>query len=72
MMGIDRQISEIVSVETGNAHPPLEEWAIEVLERGLSQNLGDLGGREDFVANTRVRVTESDGTTWEGLTIIEE
>lgn len=65
-------ISEIVDVDSGEARPPLEEWKIDVVERGLSEDLGDLGGRESFVANTRVRVTEPDGSTWEGLTILEE
>lgn len=65
-------ISEIVATETGRAHPPLDEWKIDVLERGLAEDLGDIGGRETFVANARVQVTEPDGSTWEGLTIIEE
>lgn len=65
-------ISEIVDPDSGKAHPPLEEWKIDVLERGLSENLGDLGGREEFVANARVRVTEQDGSSWEGLAHLTE
>lgn len=71
-MGDYKSISEIVDSDSGEPHPPLDEWKIDVLEQGLSENLGDLGGREDFVANTRVRVTEPDGSTWEGLAVIEE
>lgn len=48
--------------------PPLADWEIEVLERDLNVNLGDVGGRESLVANARVRVTENDGTSWVGLT----
>lgn len=65
-------ISEIVRDDTGEAVPPLEEWDIEVIERSLSENLGDHGGREDVVANARVKVTEPDGSAWTGLTAIEE
>lgn len=71
-MGDYRRISEIIDVDSGEVRPPLNEWQVEVLERGLSEDLGDLGGREAFVANTRVRVTEPDGSTWEGLAIIQE
>lgn len=65
-------ISEIVRDDTGETVPPLEAWEIEIIERGLSENLGDLGGREDVVANARVKVTEPDGSAWTGLTVIEE
>lgn len=65
-------ISEIVRDDTGEAVPPLEEWEIEVIERGLSENIGDLGGREDVVANTRVKVTEPDGSAWTGLAVTKE
>lgn len=61
-------ISEIQRDDTRELVPPQKEWDIEVLERGLSVNLGDVGGRDEYVANARVRVTETDGTTWEGLT----
>lgn len=37
-----KTISEIVRDDTGEAVAPLEEWKIEVVERGLSKNLGDL------------------------------
>lgn len=67
-----KAISEIVPADGENAKPPKVEWEIHVIERGLSQNLGDLGGREPFIANARVRVTEPDGSSWEGLTIIED
>lgn len=63
-----KSISEIVDPDTGEARPPEEEWEIEVLELGLSVDLGDLGGREPYVANARVQVTEPGGETWEGLT----
>lgn len=65
-------ISEIVRDDTGEAVPPLEEWTIEVIERGLSENLGDFGGREDVVANARVKVTEPDGSAWTGLTELHD
>lgn len=65
-------ISEIVREDTGEVVPPLEEWSIEVIERGLSKDLGDLGGREPFVANARVRVIQPDGSAWTGLTQIQE
>lgn len=65
-------ISEIVPDNGPHSapQPPLKEWDLEVLETGLSDNLGKLGGRQDFVANARVRVTEQDGTSWTGLTIL--
>lgn len=71
MNGFD-SISEIVP-ENGprdGARPPLEDWGLAVLDRSLSVNFGGLGGRSDFVANARVRVTEDDGTSWTGLTIL--
>lgn len=64
-------ISEIVRDDTGEVVPPHEEWEIEVIERGNSENLGDLGGRESVVANARVRVTELDGSTWTGMVRVE-
>lgn len=66
-------ISEIVKCHSEglNAHPPLTEWDIEAIETGLTVTLGDMGGRESYVANARVRVTEEDGTTWTGVTRIE-
>lgn len=60
--------SEIIDPETGEPHRPLEDWDIEVLERGLSENLEDLGGRKPFVANARVRGTEPSGKSWVALT----
>lgn len=72
-MGEYDAISEIFP-ENGDPGPPtapLAEWDIEVLERGLSVELGDVGGREPFVANARVQVTEEDGSSWSGLTRIE-
>lgn len=65
-------ISEIFHEDTGEMTPPLDEWEIEVLERGLSEDLGDVGGRESFVANARVAVTEPDGKKWIGLTRLED
>lgn len=62
-------VSEIVR-EDGEWVRPLAQWDIEVLDRNLSVNFGDLGGRQDFVANARVRVTEEDGTSWTGLTLL--
>lgn len=66
------RISEIVPDNGPHTapQPPLEGWDLEVLETGLSNNLGKLGSRQDFVANARVRVTEADGTSWTGLTIL--
>lgn len=71
MNGYDN-ISEIVPENGpyGGARPPLENWDLTVLEHGLSVNLGDLGGRSNFAANARVRVTEEDGTSWVGLTVL--
>lgn len=66
------QISEIYRVDTEELLPPLEDWQIQVVDRDVSENLGDLGGREDFVANARVRVTEPNGSTWEGLAVVEK
>lgn len=65
-------ISEIVPEPAARsaAQPPLREWDLTVLERGLCADLGDVGGRRDFVANARVLVTEEDGTCWTGLTIL--
>lgn len=65
-------ISEIVpdNGPHSSPQPPRNEWDLEVLERGLSVNLGDLGRRQDFIANARIRVTEEDGTSWTGLTIL--
>lgn len=56
--------------EPGTPVSPAAEWDIEVIERELSVDLGDIGGREPFVANARVRVTEEDGSSWLGLTRI--
>lgn len=72
-MNSQSHISEIVPDNGPHTapQPPLEEWDLEVIESDLSVNLSDLGGRQDFVANARVRVTEADGTSWTGLTIIE-
>lgn len=64
-------ISEVFRPDTEELLPPLEEWEIEVLERGLSVELGDVGGRETFVANTRVRVSEPSGVEWEGYMRLE-
>lgn len=64
-------ISEIYREDTGELLPPLEEWEIEVVERGLSQDLGDVGGREPLVANARVHVTEPDGSQWSGVARVE-
>lgn len=64
-------ISEIYREDTEEFVPPLEEWEIEVLERDLREDFGDVGGREPFVANARVRVTEANGSTWEGLTRLD-
>lgn len=61
-------ISEIFHEDTREMTPPLDEWSIEVLERGLHEDLGDIGGREHFVANARVMVKEPDGNSWIGLT----
>lgn len=61
------RISEIRRQDTGELVPPEAEWEIEVIERGLSVSLGDIGGRANYVANARVRVTETDGATWEGV-----
>lgn len=49
---------------------PRPDWEISVLERDLHVNLGDLGGGGDYVADARVHVTEADGTSWTGLTIL--
>lgn len=65
-------ISEIWRPDTEELLPPLEEWRIEVEERGLQVDLGDVGGRESLVANARVEVTEPDGSTWTGLTRLRE
>lgn len=67
-----KTISEIYRVETEELLPPLEEWQIRVVERGLHEDLGDVGGREPLVANARVEVTESDGTAWTGLARVGE
>lgn len=67
-----KTISEIVRDDTGEVVAPLEEWEIEVVERGLAETLGDLGGHEPVVANARVKVTEPDGSAWTGLTVMEE
>lgn len=64
-------ISEIYREDTEEFVPPLEQWGIEVVDQGLHKEFADIGGREPFVANARVRVTESDGTTWEGFTRID-
>lgn len=64
-------ISEIYREETDEFVPPLETWEIEIVGRELHEDIGDIGGREPFVANARVRVTEPDGSTWEGLTRLE-
>lgn len=64
-------ISEIYREDTGELVPPLEEWQIEVLEQDLSEDLADVGGREPFVANARVRVTQPDGSTWNDLTALD-
>lgn len=63
-------IAEIYREDSKEFVPPLDEWEIEVVDRDLEDDLGDIGGRESFVANARVRVTEADGSTWEGLTRI--
>lgn len=67
-----QSISEIYREDIEEFVPPLEEWQIQVVDRDVSENLGDLGGRDDFVANARVRVTEPDGSSWEGLAVMEE
>lgn len=71
-MNSQSHISEIVpdNGPHATAQPPLHEWDVEMIESDLSVNLADLGGRQDFVANARVRVTETDGTSWTGLTIL--
>lgn len=50
--------------DSGEGLAPLEEWDIEVFERGLFVDLGEVGGREQFVTNVRRRVTEEDGARW--------
>lgn len=72
-MTTDHHISEIIPDNGPHTEPqpPRADWEIEVLERDLYLNLGDLGGRGDYVANARVHVTEDDGTSWTGLTILE-
>lgn len=71
-MATDHHISEIIPDNGPHSgpQPPLEEWDLEVIENGLSVNVSDLGGRQEVVANARVRVTEEDGTSWTGLTIL--
>lgn len=71
-MGSYDHISEIIPDNGPHSEPqpPEEDWEIEVLERNLCVNLGDLGGRGDYVADTRVHVTEENGTSWTGLTIL--
>lgn len=64
-------ISEIFHEDTREMTPPLDEWEIEVLERGLHEDLGDVGGRESFIANARVLVKEVGGKSWIGLTRLE-
>lgn len=61
-------ISEIIDVDTGETRIPLREWTLVVLQHGIEKNLGDIGGREEFVANSRVLVTEEDGRQWVGHT----
>lgn len=71
MAGYDT-ISEIFHEDTREMTPPLDEWEIEVIERGLHEDLGDVGGRESFIANARVAVTEPDGKQWIGLTRLDD
>lgn len=70
--GLSSHISEIVpdNGPHSSPQPPLDDWDLQVVESGLSVNLGKLGGRQEFVANARVHVTEEDGTSWTGLTIL--
>lgn len=65
-------ISEIWRPDTEELLPPLEEWQIEIVERDLREDLGDVGGRQSLVANARVEVTEADGSTWTGLAKVRE
>lgn len=64
-------ISEIVREDTGEWEIPMADWELEVLERGLEENVGSIGGREDYVCNARVRVTEPDGSEWTGFVDID-
>lgn len=46
MIDAHEAISEICREDTEELLSPLEEWEIEVVQRGLHQNLGNVGGRE--------------------------
>jgi hypothetical protein len=72
MIDSEGRISEIYRMDSDEFLPPLDTWKIEILELGLQENLGDLGTREDFIANARVQVHESDGTVWEGLMQVDK
>lgn len=64
-------ISEIYREDAEEFVPPRADWEIDVVERNLSEDLGDIGGREAYVANARVQVTEQSGDSWRGLVRLE-